>query len=207
MEKLNTVFERNKLYVENQQNLNINFMENYRSSISESKEWYSGFAFSGNQNNVVLDYFLKNPLYINKVTELRIGIQNLYLSRFKINSVEAYKALAEITGKYDDISPEIYFQKTVDLLKYEGKFIVNEPSEYYIAEDGSNELIFRIDGNKIFMKIFGTQEHELFPHTKNTFILNDGDNTQIIFNKNKKGEIYGLSLFNNNDFTDWIKVE
>jgi len=207
LEKLNTVFERDNLILDRNQNWLLEFVQNYKTSLSDSKEWYSDFINNKWNNNFAWEYFLNDPFYKNKVSDLRTRIWNLQLSRNKINSLKAYKALAEITGKNDDIPSEIYFRKKADLLKFEGDFIINEPSEFYIAEDKSDKLIFRVDENKIFMKIFGNQEHELFPHTKNTFILNDGDNTQIIFNQNKKGNISGLIFLNINVYTKWIKVK
>ena len=206
LNKLSTVFEVNKVTTETIQNQLIAFLVNYRNSLSDSKEWYSEYT-SFNQSEITLNYFLNDPFYKNKVTDFRILIDNLHLSRLKSNALEAFKSLAEITGNHDDLPQNIYFQKSADLLKFKGSYIINESSSFYIAEDGSNTLKFHIVDDKVIMTIFGTHEYTLIPHTKNSFILNEGENEQVVFHQLENGEISGLTFFNRNEFTEWVKVE
>lgn len=57
------------------------------------------------------------------------------------------------------------------------------------------------------INVLGQMNMNFFPHSNIEFILNEGGNTQITFNHNKKKENLSLIFLNRNEYTKRIKDE
>jgi hypothetical protein len=183
-----------------------NFMESYFAQLSNTKTWYVDYSYNGNhKNEAFLDYLTNNPFYKNKAYDYNIYYSNLFLSDIKINSVEAYKALVEITGEKEGLDTSIYFQTTKDLKKYSGTFKITKTDKKYNKVKKSDILNFVTKNDQLYL-IFKEKEYPIYPHAENEFIFDNKDNAKVTFLLNKKNEVIGFQFFNASYYTNWTKI-
>ena len=207
LKKLNLVYERNNSALdEAQENFSRFMLENVK-NMSETKSWFFQFGYRGKLNDEILEYFVNDPFYKNKVFEYQIYYHNLSLQVVKLDAVKAYKALSEITGMKDGIDASIYFQTDKELSRYVGEFKINSDDSLFNEEKGYNVITFKVADGQLYAILFGKREIQIFPHAENAFILGDGDNAKFTFIQNKNGQITGFQLFNNSVYTDWTRIK
>jgi len=207
LKKLNLVYEHNNSELDEAQENFTQFMLENIKNMSETKSWFFEFGNKGKLNDEILEYFVNDPFYKNKVFEYEINYNNLSLQVVKLDAVKAYKALSEITGEKNGIDASIYFQTDKELSKYVGEFKINSDDALFNEEKGYNVTTFKVADGQLYAILFGEREIEIFPHAKNVFILGDDDNAKFTFIQNENGQTTGFQLFNNSVYTDWTKVK
>ena len=205
LEKLNIVYEDFAPKMEQGNDDFSDFLIDYFGQLSDTKSWYVDYSYKFNYKNEDFLNYITNDFYFkNKAFEYSIYRDNLFLSDLKITSIIAYKALAEVTGKNDDLDKSIYFQTTEDLKKYTGKFKINKTDQIYNPDKKSAIMEFSAKNNQLILNIFD-RNYTIHPHSKNVFIFDDKDNAKVTFLFNNS-EITGIQLFNVSYYTNWTKI-
>lgn len=205
-EELKTVYESDKEYLDLTQQKFTDFIFKFISHLSDTKDWYINYFHQNDINEEILNYLVNDPFYKNKVLDYTIYFNNLYLNQKKTNAVLAYKSLANITGNDSHISP-YYFPNQEELSELSGNFELQSESLVFTKDGKRNFCSLRAENTQLYIKLFGTSEYELFPHTQDTFIFGDGDNAQVKFIFNEDNSISEIQLYNESEYTQWNKIE
>ena len=124
-------------------------------------------------------------------------------TKFSINGViSMWGQIADtsfISQEEANSIPLILFHSTADSSKYHRSYIKLEPSiisqyaEIYKTKGEKNKIVLE-NGHLFIIDEQNGFKAELYPESETDFFLRD-DNIQFTFNKNKKGQVKGLTFF------------
>ena len=162
--------------------------------LSDNKEWFSSTSWSS--NDTIIDYFLHDPFYKNRVKEFGTLIDSYY-QIYKIDAIKAYEQLGVIT-KTDTPLPEHLQTYVVD------PEILSPYLGVYIHGDTTREETIKVTEKGFF---YEDDEYKLIHVGGDTFSFPETYNVGVTFQKNDNGEFAGLIITNYDNTTKYLKTD
>ena len=194
---LTTLYEQDKMRLEDENRRIGNYVYENIKYLSNNKEWFSSDYSSWSSNDTIIDYFLHDPFYKNRVKEFRILIDDTY-TKYKIDAITIYQQLDVITKSneplpnhlinytvdYESLKQYIGVYKPKDSVRYKSSIIVNEKGLFF----GKNKFILFYEGN-------------------DKFGFEWGYNMSLTFQRDQVGELTGVNFDRYDDTREYKKID
>ena len=195
-DSLTTLYEQYKKILEDQ-NIRIgNYVYENRKYLSNNKEWYSDFS-SWKSNDTIIDYFLLDPFYKNRVREFQVLIEDSY-KKYKIDAIIIYEQLGVITKSNKPLPKHLknYIADSESLKQYIG---------VYKPIDSVQDTTPMIVNEKGFF--YGNEKETLVQEGNDKFGFEYGYNGSLTFQRDQMGELIGVD-YNNYDYkAEYKKID
>lgn len=191
---LTKLYEESRISLENQNRRIGNAVYENIEYLSDNKEWFSSTSWPS--NDTIIDYFLHDPFYKNRVKEFRILIDDYY-QIYKIDAIKAYEQLSVIT-KTDNPLPEHLQTYIVD------PEILSPYLGVYIHGDTTREVTIKVTEKGFFYEDY---ELDLTHVGGDTFSFPVTYNRGVTFQKNDNGEFVGLIITYYDNTTKYLKKD
>jgi len=164
--------------------------------LSNNKEWFSSNYGSWESNDTVIEYFMHDPFYKNRVKEFRILINDIY-KKYKIDAITIYEQLGVITKSNKPLSNQlkIYIVDPESLKPYIG---------VYKQKDSTQEVLIKINDKGFF---YFNEKYNLVHEGNDKFGFEDAYNRSLRFQRADKGELIGLNIDYYDKKTEYIKID
>jgi hypothetical protein len=179
------------------QNIRINnYVYDNIKYLSNNKKWFSSEYSTWQSNDTIIDYFLYDPFYKNRVKEFRILLSDPYKT-YKIEAIKVYEQLDVITKSKKPIPNhlKIYIVDADSLKQYIG---------VYKPKDSTQKNLIEVNEKGFF---YNKYKYNLLREGNDRFSFEDSYNRSLTFQSNTQGEFNGLTIHLYDKNTEYIKTD
>jgi uncharacterized protein DUF6090 len=164
--------------------------------LSDNKEWFSSNYSSSNSNDTIIEYFLNDPFYKNRVKVFQLLIDDIY-KKYQIDAITIYEQLNVITRSSKSIPNHLknYIVDSENLKQYIGVYKQKDSTQKNIIEVNQKGFLYNND------------QYNLIHEGNDRFSFEDSYNRSVTFQKDTKGEITGLNIYYYDKKTEYIKID
>ncbi len=193
---LTVLYEQVKNSLEDQNKRIENTVYENLKYLSNNKEWFSSNYSSWVSNDTIIEYFLHDPFYKNRVKEFRILI-NDYYKIYKIDAITIYEQLGVITKSNKPLPTHLknYIVDSESLKPYLG---------IYKQKDSTQKSPLIINEKGMFR---GNQTYIMVHEGNDKFDFEIGYNYSLTFQRDAKGELTGVNFNNYGKKTEYVKID
>ena len=193
---LATLYGQTKKMLEDQ-NIRIgNYVFDNIKYLSNNKEWFSSDYSTWQSNDTIIDYFLYDPFYKNRVKEFRILLNDRY-KEYKIEAIKIYEQLDDITKSNKPLPNrlKIYTVDAESLKQYIG---------IYKLKDSTQKNLIEVNEKGFF---YNKYPYNLLREGNDTFSFEDSYNRSVTFQSEGNGEFNGLTIYFYDKKTEYLKTD